>query len=186
MEGSPIRNVDTAHPTAIEVDVLLELRDYLRANYWFLFRRFRFFILMLSVVGIAYPILYLTGSLGQPAESSHQSNWGFLIPVGVLVIVIASVYFGSKKSLASNRSLQENIHYTFSESGINANAESSSGRQGWENFREAIETKNNFMLFLADRLIYVIPKRCFRNADQTKEFRALLLDRLGSKAKLKH
>lgn len=28
----------------IHVDVLLELKDYLRANYWFLFRRFRLYV----------------------------------------------------------------------------------------------------------------------------------------------
>ena len=31
----------------IEIDVLLELRDYLRANYWFLFRKFKLLIVLL-------------------------------------------------------------------------------------------------------------------------------------------
>ena len=169
----------------IEIDVLLELRDYLRANYWFLFRKFKLLIVLLLFVGAIYPILYFSGLLGKSSEADNQSNWGFLIPWAILLFLVAGTYLGSKKSLASNRSLQETIHYTFSLAGIQSDAQSSSGHQSWQNVREAFETKSNFLLFLADRLMYVIPKRCFLAPAQAVAFKSLLRDQLGEKAKFK-
>jgi hypothetical protein len=170
---------------AVEIDVLLELPDYLRANYWFLFRKIRFFLVILFAAGILYPILYFSGIMGEPSKNSSESNWGFLIPWGILLVLIASVYFSSKRSLASHKALHETIHYTFSENGIQSDAPSSSGHHKWETLQEAFETRHNFLLFLADRLMYVIPKRCFGDQEQMNVFKELLLERLKSKAKLK-
>jgi len=170
---------------SIEIDVLLELRDYLRANYWFLFRKFKLLILLLVFVGAIYPILYFSGSFSNRSEADTQSTWGFLIPWAIVFFLLAGTYFGSRKSLASNRSLHEKIHYTFSSAGIQADAQSSAGRQSWQNVREAFETKNNFLLFLADRLMYVIPKRCFQDSGQAAAFKTLLGDQLGKNARLR-
>ena len=180
-----IMGADICKEKAIEIDVLLELQDYLRANCWFLFRKFKFFLVILLMVGVVYPILYFTGSIGEPTKNPGESNWVFLIPWGILLLVLVSVYFNSKKALASHKALQETIHYTFSEEGIQSDAPSSSGYNKWETLREAFETKHNFLLFLADRLMYVIPKRCFQNDGQVREFKNLLSNHLASKAKLK-
>ena len=176
---------DMTREHSVEIDVLLELRDYLRANYWFLFRKFKFFLAILFFVGVIYPILYSAGAMGEPAKNPNESNWGFLIPWGILFVLIVGVYFNSKKSLASHKALQETIHYTFSDQGIGSDAPSSSGHHRWENLREAFETKHDFLLFLADRLMYVIPKKCFRDEQQIGEFKELLRGHLASKAKLK-
>jgi hypothetical protein len=173
----------------IDVDVLLELKDYLRANYWFVFRKIRFFIAMCFFVAFAYPLLYFSGAMGDPSRNPNESNWGFLIPIAVLLIcfvgVYVSVYFSSKRYLASNKLLQETIRFSFSETGIQTVAPSSSGSQKWETLREAIETKHNFLLFIADRQMYVLPKRCFNDDDQIRSFKELLRRRLESHAKLK-
>lgn len=169
----------------IEIDVHLELRDYLRANYWFLFRKFKLFVFLLFFVGAIYPIIYLSGLLAESSETDKQSFWGFLIPWAILLFLVAGTYLGSKKSLSSNRSLHETIHYTFSLAGIQSDAQSSSGRQSWQNVREAFEPKSNFLVFLADRLMYVIPKRCFQDSAQMAAFKTLLSDQLGKNAKLK-
>jgi YcxB-like protein len=168
----------------IEIDVLLELRDYLRANYWFLFRKFKLLIFLLLFIGGIYPILYFSGLLLKSSETDNPSIWGFLIPWAIFLFLLAGTYLGSKKSLASNRALQETIHYTFSLAGIQSDAQSSSGHQSWQNVRQAFETKTNFLLFLADRLMFVIPKRCLRDSAHEEAFRALLNDRLSERAKL--
>jgi len=46
----------------IELDVLLQFRDYLRANYWFLFRRFKLLFLILGFGCVGYPLLLLAGA----------------------------------------------------------------------------------------------------------------------------
>lgn len=174
-----------ADDETIDVDVLLELKDYLRANYWFLFRRFRLLIIMLFFVAFVYPLLYFSGAMGEPSSNPNESNWGFLVPIAVLLILFASVFFGSRRSLASNKMLHEKIRYSFSEGGVQAVALSSSGSQKWETVREAIETRHNFLLFIADRLMYVLPKRCFNDENQISSFKELLRHRLGARAKLK-
>jgi hypothetical protein len=168
--------------TTIELDVLLEFRDYLRANYWFLFRRFKLLFLILVIGCVAYPLLVLTGrSSGNP----NDNYWGFLIPVGLLVFVMAGTYFGAKRQMASNKALSERIHYTFSEKGIDTSASSSSGHTSWENLYVAHETKTNFLLFISKNMMYTIPKRCFNDADDIVSFKDLLRSQLSSKAKLK-
>lgn len=176
---------DMAEDESIDVDVLLELKDSLRANYWFLFRRFRLLIILLFFAAFLYPLLYFSGAMGEPSRNPNESNWGFLIPVAVLLALFASVFFGSKRSLASNKMLQQRIRYSFSESGVQSVALSSSGYQKWETVREAIETRHNFLLFIADRLMYVLPKRCFNDEDQIRSFKELLRHRLEARAKLK-
>jgi hypothetical protein len=45
-------NMDIPREKAIRIDVLLELQDYMRANYWFLFRKFKFLFVILFIAGI--------------------------------------------------------------------------------------------------------------------------------------
>jgi len=166
----------------VELDVLLDFRDYLRANYWFLFRRFKLLFLILLFGGVVYPLLLLTGRL---SGSPNDNYWGFLIPFGMLLFVIGGIYFSAKRHMASNKGLSERIHYTFSENGIDALAPSSSGHTTWSNLYEAHETKNNFLLFISRNMMYTIPKRCFHDVEQISAFKDLLRSQLSSKAKLK-
>jgi hypothetical protein len=156
----------------IELEVCLELRDYLWANYWFLFRN----MWMRLLVGIAFlplgAFVYLL--VCDPAEGS----WSALAPVLVLpvslILLVVGVYFGAKNSLASNKSLQEAIRYRFSAHGIDAVAASSSGHTEWTNFYRAIETRHSFLLFISRNQMYSIPKRCFHDSQQMSAFRTLL------------
>ncbi len=166
----------------VEVDVLLELRDYVRASYWFLFKKFKFVLSLIVIAGVAYPALYLSGAV---TKNPNNNYWGLLIPFALLALMLGGTYFSSKRQMASNKSLSEPHHYTFSEGGIDVTALSSSGHTSWSNFYEAHETKHNFLLFLSKNLMYVIPKRCFRNGGQIASFKELLKAKLGGKAKLK-
>ena len=69
--------------------------------------------------------------------------------------------------------------------GSSSAAASSSGSHKWETLREAFETKHNFLLFIADRQMYIFPKKCFDNEEQIRAFKELLRERLGPKAKVK-
>jgi len=167
--------------TTIELDILLEFRDYLRANYWFLFRKFRLLFLIIVIGCVGYPLLILTG---RSSISPNDNYWGFLIPVGLLALLIVGTYFGAKRQMASNKALNERIHYTFSDNGIDTRALSSSGHTAWENLYVVHETKTNFLLFISKNMMYTIPKRCFNDANDINSFRHLLRSRLSSKAKL--
>ncbi len=71
--------------TTVEIDVLLEFRDYLRANYWFIFRRFKLFLGLVFFAGVVYPLLVLSGIMSQRETDSY---WGFLIPLGMLIFCL--------------------------------------------------------------------------------------------------
>lgn len=168
--------------TTVEVDVLLEFRDYLRANYWFIFHRFKLFIGLYCFIGVVFPLLLLSGIASRRPGDNY---WGLLIPLGVLVLMFAGTYFSTKRHMASNRALSERVHYVFSESGIDATAPSSSGRTAWQNVYKAHETKTNFLIFISKNMMYVIPKRCFDGAEQIAFFKRLLRSQLDARAKWK-
>ena len=167
----------------IQIDVLLEFRDFLRANYWYLFKKFRLLFVMLFIGGVFYPILYFSGAAGE--ISNAQSYWGFLVIPGLFFFLLLSTYLGARRHMKSNRGIQEETRYSFSENGINAVAESSSGHTSWSNIRDAYETKNSFLLFISNNQMYTVPKRFFHSREQVDSFRQLLLSELQSRAKLK-
>ncbi len=162
--------------------MLLELRDFLRATYWFLFKKFKLLFILLIIGCVVYPAFCL---LGAGTKNPNDNFWGLLIPFGMLVLLLGSTYFGARRQMASNKSLSEPHHYTFSENGIDAVAPSSSGHTSWSNFYEVYETKHNFLLFISRNMMYTIPKRCFRDSEQINSFKDLLKSKLSSKAKLK-
>jgi hypothetical protein len=168
--------------TRIELDVRLESRDFVRANYWFVFRKVRFALLLIFFGGVVYPLLLI---YHVQAKGPSDNYWGLLIPAGLLLLVLVSTYFGARRQMASNKSLQQTLHYTFSRDGIDAVAPLSSGHNDWSHVREAFETRNNFLLFISRNLMFVIPKRCFKDSEQIAAFKSLLVEQLSSKAKLK-
>lgn len=170
---------------SIKIDVLLSLQDYLRANYWVLFRRYKpakAMIFMLLFVGVAYP-LYLF--FNADPLNPNESYWGLLAPWIVLLLIFGGTYLETKRQLASSKFLHETQRYTFTEEGVETASLSSSGRQSWGLIREAFETENNFLLFISLTQMFIIPKRCFQSSEHIKQFKDLLKNRLGSKAKIK-
>jgi hypothetical protein len=163
----------------IELDVQLTERDYMLANYWYLFRNWsvRSLIPIASILLGVSIFLWIRNPRGIP--------WiGFLLPA-ILIAMLISVYFGSKRSMASNKSLQALIHYRFTRDEIEAIASSSSGRTSWENIYAAHEAGRNFLIFISRNQMYTIPKRCFDHEEQIASFRTLLRDRLGERAHLR-
>lgn len=59
---------DMSAAKTIQIDVLLEFRDFLRANYWYLFKKLRLLFAMLFIGGIVYPVLYFAGAIGETTE----------------------------------------------------------------------------------------------------------------------
>jgi hypothetical protein len=161
----------------LELDAKLELKDYLRANYWYLLHRPWFWLI--AAIATFNLIIFVTRTIQNPSDNV----WMALILPGLVVILLINVYTGAKRSLASHKSLQEDIHYTFSDGGVDAVARSSSGHTDWDNFLNASETKHNFLLFISRNQMFTIPKRCFNGKEQIQTLKDILHDNLGTKAK---
>ena len=166
----------------IELDVQLELRDFLRTTYWFSFRRTKSIFILLLIALVVYPLLVYAGRI---PTNPTDSNWGFLVPPVVLLFLLINPYLGARRQMKSNKCLNQRLHYIFNEAGIQTTAPSSSGQTSWANIYKAYETRSNFLLFISKNMMYTIPKRCFVDSSQMEQFRQLLKSQLKSKAKLK-
>lgn len=165
----------------IELDVLLELKDYLRVNYWFFFIRNRLIYLAAFFGLIIYPLIVYSAI----ASGKLLQHWGVLVVPLVFCFLMWSIYSGSKRQMASSQAMQQRTHYSFSLEGVDAVAQTFTTHHDWSNFREAVELKHSFLLFTSRNQMYLIPKRCFGGMEQMEQFRAMLRAHLSSNAKLK-
>lgn len=170
--------MDRDFESKIEVGVKLKLKDYLLASYWFLFRRWSMKLLLVFAFILAGLFFYTI--IVEPNSRPYR----MLILPSVVLLMVGSTYLSAKRNMASSKSLQENIQYTFSDRGIEVVAQSSSGYTSWGNIFSAYETGHNFLLFISRNQMYTIPKRCFRDAGQVAAFKQMLV-RHVDKAKVK-
>jgi hypothetical protein len=81
----------------VELDVLLEFRDFLRANYWFFVRRFKIVFVLFVIVLVVYPLLVFAGCI---STGPNDNYWGFLIPPIVLGLLLSSIRFSAPDATA--------------------------------------------------------------------------------------
>lgn len=174
-----------ADDTPIELEGQLEFADYLRANYWYLARKFRLFIGILVFVGVAYPVMYLAGAFGASAAQPLQTNWGFLFVPALVAFMVFGTYLGARGHFVSNKASGQRLRFRFSSTGIDAAGPLSSGHSSWETIRDAHETRRYFLLFISNNQMYTIPKRYFSAEEQIACFRQLLKVNLGKRAKIR-
>ncbi|MFL6209587.1 MAG: YcxB family protein [Pyrinomonadaceae bacterium] len=168
-----------AEAASVELDVLLEWQDYLRAVYWSLFRALN------MKIWLAFGPLLLLLYFYEMFQGQTRQAMVLLIPPGLLLVLIVNTYITAKRNLASQRSLSQTIHYSFSDNSIDISAPSSSSHIDWSNIYKVHETKHNFLLFIARNQMLVIPRRFFLNNEQISQFKELLRLKLPSKLKLK-
>ncbi len=167
----------------IDVAVQLELADYLRATYWVLLRKLWPFLLILMLGGFVFPILFLVGVTGEAAEPSG-SNWAFFVGPIVVLLIVGSPYFQAKRNMASQPVLQEELRYHFRLGGLRIVSPSSTWETTWSNIVKAQETGSNFLLFVSNSEVHIVPKRCFETLELVIDIRRLLGEALESRAKL--
>jgi hypothetical protein len=164
----------------LELDVLLKSTDYVRVNYAVLFGKPAMKIVLF------FGAILLLLSVYTWATNPQEVPWaGFILP-GILLLLSINVLIAALRSFSSNKSLQQEIHYSFSEAGITAASPSSNSYTDWDNIRSAVETKNDFLLFISRNQTCVIPKRSFTDKEQIGSFKTLLKSRLPTKANLRN
>ena len=167
----------------IDVAARLELADYLRATYWVLLRKLWPFLLILMLGGVVFPILFLAGASGETSEPSG-SNWAFFIAPMVALVIVGSPYFQAKRNMASQPVLQEELRYHFGLGGFRIVSPSSTWETTWSNIVKAQETGSNFLLFVSNSEVHIVPKRFFETPELVIDMRRLLGEALESRAKL--
>jgi hypothetical protein len=162
----------------IEIEVELIFEDFLRNIFWQSFKNFWFiFLLALVLSPLVISGLYALISAGK---------FSLLILVPILpmlaaLLVLYSIYSSAKQAHARAR---HKIQWVFSEAGYESFTAIGTSEISWAGIEEIAETSKDFLLFPQKPLFIIIPKRFF-SASQLVDFRKLVRENLGSKAKLK-
>ena len=165
----------------IEVEYLATAKDYRRVLLWYRWKRLALIIAVTFLVGI--PILYSAFSVDPASRPPGAVLWFLLI---LPLLVLAVFYWGIRRQAERIEKIFEPVKVVFSEDGLESNGESSSAEMKWSDFYQVYETGQDFIFFPEKHIFYTIPKRFFTGHNETSEFRKLLSDKLGDKAKLQN
>lgn len=160
---------------SILINVKSEFWDFFRPLFWIFFRRFWYVLILL--------VLFSVFSLKELFYGkSGVANFFNFLPLILIFILIWSIYSTAKRF---TKATEGNISYAFSEAGVDVVSYDSESKIKWSFFEKADETKNDFLLFQNKTRFHPIPKRFFQNETQIQEFKNLVREKLGDKAKLK-
>jgi hypothetical protein len=176
--------------TRVEMSGALERGDFVNALMWFAFKR-RLWVRVLFValvVGGAL-LVYNTSAAGARRDHGGAGLVGVAVAVPLLIAVIVATQFFSvrmaaKRQFDSSPGVGLPTKYVVDDDGVASENASASGRQRWDTFYEAHETKESFILLRSRVAMQILPKRLFRDEAQLAAFRAFARRHLGEKARL--
>ena len=105
-----------------------------------------------------------------------------LTPALAVFVILWSIYTSSKKSF---QSVKAKIKWRFSEDGYENSTSVGTSNCRWESLEEVEELNKDFLLYPQKPIFIILPKRFFKSESQISEFRELVHENLGDKAKLK-
>ena len=169
------------HERQVDVVVDLQASEMIRANLWFLLNQRSTVLTVAAVIFITFVcsvVLYLLrGELG----------WYIGVPIAAVLLSAAFPVFVIIETLRSHsaaKDFQKQVHYSFCGDHYDVSDGKSSARVSWESVLKAVESGDNFNVFLGRTVFVVIPKRCFKSAVDIEILRSILRAALGEKTKL--
>jgi len=175
----------TDHDDAISVEGQLRFSEFLSFNLWFIWRRFKRFLILIFFVAFVYPPLAIAGVLGPGGKAAEGKEWAYFIWPTILLLCFVGIYFGAKRAFSGNKLLNQPARFRFSSQGLDASGPLSSGTCKWEGILSAEESHSLFLLFFGEQQAYIVPKRYFGDASVLPQFRELLRAQLGGRARLR-
>lgn len=163
----------------IEINVELNTFDILRYIGFFLFGRGASSIL--SIIGAVVLLLasvYLIFLL--ISDSTRQISPLIYLPAFTFVLILSLLIF----AVAAARKHRKKTQITFNSTEIQAVTSTALVKLSWSRFTNIYETKKDFMFFAPGNESFIIPKRFF-DSGRIDDFRRLLRNAIGTKAKLK-
>ena len=137
-------------------------------------------------------VICMIGILALSALSDFTTRTSYLIPaLRFLTVAVALVGLGfalpyllARNTMRTSPLFQNEIHCTFTDSGVEMKTSASQSRVDWSGFHRAVELKEFVLLYMSSRVFYIVPKRSFSTADQLEAFKALLRTKMEGKARL--
>src|SRR5687768_9841414 len=122
------------------------------------------------------------------ANGVPWSQMGF---VWFAVVMLVALSFGGpglqrwqlKRAYAQSPILRERQQYEFTSDALTIRGGPAASRFEWNAFLEAVETEEFFLLYVARRTAYYLPKRAINGPDAENALRALLHSAMGDRAR---
>lgn len=169
----------------IEIEVFNTAQDYRRVLIQTSLKK-------LYVAGILYflvvtPMLWLTffGAGANPFDGKNNSVLIVMALFALLpILLVGGIYSNIWRQAKTIERTLEPAKFAFSENGLETNSKSTSTKVTWDAFQKVQELKEDFLFYPQKNIFYTIPKRSFTNDLQIEDFRSLVREKLGKKAKL--
>ena len=156
----------------------LSLKDYQEANQaHYKSQRFWYFLIWgLSLLMILLGIVYTFASFITLGFIGSLIKGTFSLFIGIFFCPYFNLFQGYfiTRAWRSQPSLREAMNLNITQEGLDCKAETYESKVQWQIFVKFLETKNVFMLYQAEALFNIIPKRAFNSDEEIEEFREIL------------
>lgn len=150
----------------ITVKTYITFRDFLNFNIKNSLPR----MVIFSLIILVFFTLNLYNSESDTKELLRSASLWFAV---VFVFLIVRGYFRLKKAFYSNKKIQEEIVYTFTDDKIHTKGETFDGDFTWEKVYRIKENKDWFLIYQSKTTMNMIPKKYFIK-NQVTELRNLI------------
>jgi len=150
----------------ITIKTYITFRDFLNFNIKNSLPR----MVIFSLIILVFFTLNLYNSESDTKELLRSASLWFAV---VFVFLIVRGYFRLKKAFYSNKKIQEEIVYTFTDDKIHTKGETFDGDFTWETVYRIKENKDWFLIYQSKTTMNMIPKKYFIK-NQVTELRNLI------------
>jgi hypothetical protein len=170
--------------TPVQVVVHLTPRDLYLANLWHLWRRLRWAWVLVAILTVLATVAI--------AVSNGEDRKNLILNFAPLLVLFllwpiagfGSLYISTKSMMKQQKGLSQTNRYTFSETGINVQADQASGQMDWSYIFQALETKRFLFLYISKGMRHVIPTRFFTDQNGLARLRTLIRTHVKGKVRL--
>jgi hypothetical protein len=168
----------------IEINVQLEFKDFWRVLFGETLKNFWFIYLLTLVISLPLLAIFFYALFTSPGRIKFSPVIILpLLPLLTVLVIQWSVYSAAKRS---RDAVKGTTRWLFSEDGFETFTPIARSENGWQTLEKVKEKKDCFLLYPQNNIFMVIPHRFFEGESQIEEFRELVKEQLGSKAKLKN
>lgn len=167
----------------IEIDVQLEFKDFWKVLFWKTVKIFWLMYLLTLVISLPLLSVYVYSLTTNPDKVKFSP--AIILPALPLLAVLFSqwpIYSAAKHSAAS---VKGKTKWVFSEDEFEVFSAVSRNESDWQSLEKVEERSEVFLLYPQKNISMLIPKRFFEDETQIQDFKELVREKLGDKAKLK-
>lgn len=166
--------------THFEFDVKPTFGDFLRFNFYMLYRRRARWLVWLAIimtVAFLFAPAFDTDSAGIIAKYK-QSLGALILPGIVLILLPLWMYFWARRKFNASRDLHESRTYRFTDQGIEVRGPSLRGVTAWSNMVCAERTGDLILVGNSKKQYYLIPCDAVGNRSSIVRFKRFLRERV--------